>query len=106
MYAAIRRYTGATELIDELQRKHDDVERTIGAVPGFVSYLAVRSGDGLTTVTVCEDQDGVDESTRRAAQWVRDNLKGSSLGAPEVMGGDVFLEFGTLRAGASSMSRH
>lgn len=105
MYATIRRYTGATELIDQLQRKHEDVERIIGGTPGFVSYVAIRSGDGLTTVTVCEDRAGAEESTRRAATWVRENLKGNAPGTPDVTGGDVFIEFGS-RTGAPAMGRH
>ena len=37
----------------------------ISGVPGFVTYAAVRSGDGGVTVTVCEDKAGTDESSRR-----------------------------------------
>ena len=46
----------------------------ISGVPGFVSYAAVRGGVGGVTVTVCEDKAGTDESARRAADWVKENL--------------------------------
>jgi hypothetical protein len=93
MYAVIRRYTGASKLIEELTRKRADVEKLMTGVPGFVAYYATRAGDGLTTVTVCADKAGAEESTRRAAGWVRENLTGVSMGAPEVTGGEVFLDF-------------
>jgi hypothetical protein len=93
MYAVIRRYTGASKLIDELARKRADVEKLMTGVPGFVAYYAARAGDGLTSVTICDDKAGVEESTRRAAGWVRENLPGASMSAPEVTGGEVFLDF-------------
>ena len=46
----------------------------ISGVPGFVSYAAFRSGGGGMTVTVCEDKAGTDESSRRAAEWVKENV--------------------------------
>jgi hypothetical protein len=45
-----------------------------GEVPGFVSYTAFRSGEGGLTVTVCQGQAGTDESSRRAAEWVKENV--------------------------------
>ncbi len=44
-------------------------------MPGFVSYAAFRSGaDSGMTVTVCQDKAGTDESSRRAAEWVKENV--------------------------------
>ena len=50
------------------------MKRLISGVRGFVSYAAVRSGDGGMTVTVCQDKAGTDESSRRAAGWVKENV--------------------------------
>ena len=50
MYAVVRSYSGpgASELFDLLGQREEDVKNLIGAVPGFVSYVAFRSGDGGT----------------------------------------------------------
>jgi hypothetical protein len=92
MYTVIRQYTGASALMDEMARKHASVEEVISSVPGFVAYYAVRSGDSLASVTVCQDQAGTEESTRRAAAWIKENLPGASLSPPQIMAGDVFVQ--------------
>ena len=60
---------------------------------GFSAYYAVRSGDALTTITVCNDQAGTDESTGAAAAWVRENMPTLTASPPEVSQGEVFLSF-------------
>ena len=61
-------------------------------MPGFVTYAAFRSGDGGMTVTVCEDKTGTDESSRRAAEWVKENA--STTGdPPTITEGDTVLQF-------------
>jgi hypothetical protein len=84
MYVTVRSYSGhgASELFDVLGQSGEEVKSLIGSVPGFVSYVAFRSGDGGTTVTICEDKDGTDESSRRASKWVRENV--STTGSPPV----------------------
>ena len=85
MYVAVRSYSGqgASELFDVLAESEEDVKSLISSVPGFVSYAAFRSGDGGTTVTICQDKAGTDESSRRAARWVMENV--SALGSPPVV---------------------
>ena len=77
MYAVVRSYSGqgASELFEQLEQRNDEIKDLIGGVPGFVSYTAVRSSEGGVTVTVCQDKTGTDESSRRAADWVKDNIK-------------------------------
>ena len=97
MYAVIRRYTGASKLIAEMERRHQDVKKEISGVQGFESYYAVRNGDHLTAITICKTKAGTTESTRRAAEWVKRNLPKASIGAPQVVEGDVFLQFEAKR---------
>ncbi|MFZ0042311.1 MAG: hypothetical protein WAK93_13455 [Solirubrobacteraceae bacterium] len=94
MYIVFRSYSGqgATELFDLLEERKADVQEVISGVPGFVSYAAVRSEDGGTAVTICQDKDGVDESNRRAAQWVSDNLD-TSISSPAITEGEAFIQF-------------
>jgi hypothetical protein len=94
MYAVVRTYSGqgAPELLDLLGRREEDVKALISGVPGFVNYAAVRSGDGGVTVTVCEDKAGTDESSRRAAEWVKENVS-ASADPPTIIEGDTLLQF-------------
>ena len=94
MYAVVRSYSGqgASEVFDVLEQRNDDVTSLIGEVPGFVSYAAFRSGDGGMTVTVCEDEAGTDESSRRAAGFVKENIS-TETDAPEITGGSTVLQF-------------
>ena len=94
MYAVVRTYSGqgASELFDLLGQREEDVKALISGVPGFVNYAAVRSGDGGVTVTVCEDKTGADESCRRAAQWVSENVSGTA-DPPAMTEGDTLLQF-------------
>lgn len=91
MYAVIRRYSGVAQLIRELESKQDDVKKVLGGVPGFVSYFAMRDGGALATITICQDRAGTEESSRTTAAWVRENLPGVRVNAPEAYGGEVFI---------------
>jgi hypothetical protein len=94
MYAVVRTYSGqgASELFDLLGQREEDVTALISGVPGFVNYAAVRSGDGGVTVTLCEDKAGTDESSRRAAKWVSENL-GATADPPAMTEGSTVLQF-------------
>jgi hypothetical protein len=94
MYAVVRSYSGqgASELFDLLGQREEDVKALISGVPGFVSYAAVRDGDGGVTVTVCEDKAGTDESSRRAAAWVNENVS-ATADPPAITEGNTLLQF-------------
>jgi hypothetical protein len=94
MYAIVRTYSGegASELFDLLGQREEDVKTLISGVPGFVNYAAVRSGDGGVTVTVCEDKAGTDESSRRAAEWVSENVSATAA-VPTMTEGSTVLQF-------------
>jgi hypothetical protein len=94
MYAVVRTYSGqgASELFDLLGQREEDVKALISGVPGFVSYAAVRGGDGGVTVTVCEDKAGTDESSRRAAEWVKESVS-ATVDPPAITEGNTVLRF-------------
>jgi hypothetical protein len=94
MYVVFRSYSGqgASELFDLLAQREQEVSALIGGVPGFVSYTAVRSGDGGMTVTICQDKAGTDESSRRAAEWVKENVS-AAVSPPEITEGSTVLHF-------------
>ena len=94
MHAVIRTYSGqgAAELFDELSRREDDARQVVATIPGFVSYVAIQSAGGGSVVTVFEDKGGTDESTRRAADWVKANI-GVAVDPPTISEGEAILHF-------------
>ena len=94
MFVVVRSYTGqgASELFDLLEQREEDVKELIGGVPGFVSYAAFRTEDGGRTVTACQDKAGVDESSRRAAGWVEENVT-VPVDPPDISEGSTVLQF-------------
>jgi hypothetical protein len=94
MYVVVRSYSGqgASELFDLLGQREEDVKELISGVPGFARYAAFRSGDGGMTVTICEDKEGTDESSKRAAGWVKENVTGT-VDPPTITEGSTVLEF-------------
>ena len=94
MYAVLRRYQGGSaQVIDAIIPRRAEVEQILRGVPGFVAYYAVRTGDGGVTITICQDQAGTAESTRRAAAWVRENVAAAAGSPPEVTEGEVVINF-------------
>jgi hypothetical protein len=94
MHAVVRSYSGqgASEVFDLIGDQEDEVRELISGVPGFVSYTAIREGDGGVTVTMCDDKAGTDESSRRAAEFIKDRLTASAA-APDIVEGDTFIQF-------------
>jgi len=85
MYAVVRRYASGAALADALVKSQPEVTALLTSIPGFKAYYALRSDEGaVATITVCDDKAGVDESINRAAGWVRANLAGASVSAPEI----------------------
>jgi len=93
MYIVVRTWTNAGALADAMLQKQQEVTDLIGGVPGFVAYYATRAGNILTTVKVCDSNEGTEESTRLAGEWVKKNVTGASIGAPQIAEGETFLQF-------------
>ena len=74
MYAAVRRYEGVTDP-SEAGRVNEGFVPLISKVPGFVAYYWVDAGGGvMISTSVFQDQSGAEESNKRAADYVRQNL--------------------------------
>jgi hypothetical protein len=94
MYVVVRRYVGASKLIDDTLERQSDVKELLSSVPGFRAYYGVNTGNGgVTTITVCDDQAGTSESSRRAAEWVRNNVSDLTIAPPEIIEGEAYLNF-------------
>jgi heme-degrading monooxygenase HmoA len=94
MHVVVRHYKGSSKLIDELVSRRSDVEELIRGVPGFVSYHLVRTADGGASISVYQDKAGTDESIKRAAAYLKENLDGVAAGPPEIIEGDSVINFG------------
>ncbi len=95
MYASVRRYAGSDPgLFDEVASQRQDLEATMRRAPGFRAWYLVRTGDGMMTITLCDEQAGADESVRLAAGWIRDNMPQLAPNPPEVSNGEVTLQLG------------
>lgn len=94
MHAVVRRYAGASQLADAMTERAQEVQELLTGVPGFRAYYALRSSNGtVVTITVCDDRAGTTESTRRAAEWVGQNLGGGTMDPVQVTDGETFLGF-------------
>ena len=95
MYATVRRYTAkkgaAAGLRAELKKSFLPVVRSI---KGFEKYYYVSGGeengrDVLLTVTVCQTREGVEESVRKAAEWVKQHARDADVASPVITSGEV-----------------
>lgn len=93
MKTVIRKYSGkgAPELIALLHQRTSDTKSTIGSIPGLISYTVIRTHGGGCTVTVCEDEAGVQESNRRANEWIATHASHLGTNPPEITEGSVVL---------------
>ena len=89
MHAAIRRYR-VTDIDALVSKVEDEFVEQVKEIDGFVGYYVIDGGDGTAaSVTVGETEDAVEDSTRRASEWVRESAADLIEGAPEVTAGEV-----------------
>ena len=89
MHATMRYYPGNTELADQLASRADDIRSVISGVAGFRAYYVLQLDDATVSITVCDDAAGTEESTRVAAEWLRENMPEVAASPPMVSAGAV-----------------
>jgi hypothetical protein len=92
MHASIRQYLSSDAA--EVGRRASDESSGFGPVArgiqGFQAWYLIDSGDGtLTTITICDDEAGVNESVEKAREWVGENAADLIEGVPTVTNGRV-----------------
>ncbi len=91
MHAAIRQYQVAGSVDEVIRGMNEGFVPIIKDASGFRAYYALDAGGGrLATVSVFEDRNGAEESTRMAADWIRQNMASLLPNPPEVLEGEVF----------------
>jgi hypothetical protein len=91
VYAVIRAYAGNSELANALAEHEGEIRQVIGGIDGFKAYYLLRLAEGTSTVSVFEDREGAEESSRAAAAWLAENLPDLNVAAPYVTAGDVLI---------------
>ena len=86
MYAAIRRYQINPEYSDEVVRQiAEDFAPLIKAVERLIEYYVLDAGDGVfVTITICEDEAGVEEASRKATEWMKQYLATTILSQDDI----------------------
>jgi heme-degrading monooxygenase HmoA len=93
MFVVIRAYPGNPDLADKLAEHEDDIRQVISGISGFKGYYLLKLAEGTTTVSVFEDQEGAEASTRAAAAWLAENLGDLNVAAPYVTAGEALVSF-------------
>jgi hypothetical protein len=93
MYAVIRAYSGNFDLADTLAEHEEEIRQLIGAINGFRAYYLLKLAEGTSTISVFDDQEGAEESSRAAAAWLAENLPDLSVAAPYVTAGEALVAF-------------
>ncbi len=90
MYATVRRYEGVTDPSEAAWRVNEGFVPLISQVPGFLAYYWVdASGSVMVSTSIFEDQAGAEESNRRAADYVRQNMAPLLPNPPQITAGEV-----------------
>jgi hypothetical protein len=93
MHATVRRYEGVDESrTAELTRKAGEtLMPSLSKLPGFNGYYLIEADNGImTSIDLFETSTQASDSTRVAAEWIRDEQLESALpNPPKVTDGKV-----------------
>jgi len=93
MHATIRRYEGVDQnRTDELTRKvGESLIPRLSKLEGFSEYYLIEAGNGIvTSIGIFDTPTHASESTRIAADWVREEKLESALpNPPKVTEGEI-----------------
>jgi hypothetical protein len=91
MHVVVRKYATSPEYVARVRPQLAHLEETMRALPGFVAYYFVETDDGVTTITVTDDETGTAESMGQASSWMNENTPDHGLAAPEVTQGHTLI---------------
>jgi hypothetical protein len=95
MHATVRRYEGVDQSrTDELTKKVDEtLLPRLSKLPGFEGYYLIEAGNGvMSSIGLFDTATQADESTRVAANWVREEkLETAFPNPPKITDGEVIV---------------
>ena len=93
MHATIRRYEGVDQnRTVELTRKvNETLVPQLSKLPGFKGYYMIESGNGVfSSLGLFESHEQIEESTKLASSWVRDEkLESVFPNPPKITSGKI-----------------
>jgi hypothetical protein len=90
MYVTVRRYEGVADSGEATRRVNEGFIQLVSQIPGFVAYYFVDAGAGvMISTSVFQDQASAEESNKRAAQYVRENLASVLPNPPQITAGEA-----------------
>lgn len=90
MYISVRRYEGCTDAKELARKVNEGFVPIVSQVPGFISYLVVDAGGGVvSSISIFLNQAAAEESNKRAADWVRQNIAHLLPNPPQITAGEV-----------------
>jgi hypothetical protein len=93
-HAVVRIYPEAGPLTGILRERKDEVRSIMTSVPGFNFYGIMDTGSGIVSLTVCDSQEGIDESIARAAEWIMTNSPADfKIDPPQILQGEPVIRF-------------
>lgn len=97
MHTVVRIYKNA-DLSNALLEHKEEIEKIIRKVRGFVSYTLFRSGGSAISVTTCRDKAGCEESSRKAKEWLSENVPLGEGLRPEIYSGEDIIHMSPTEA--------
>lgn len=95
MYATTRRYEGVADPGEAARLVNESFLPLISKVPGFVAYYWADAGGGvMVSTSVFQSREGVEESNKQAADWVRKNMAPLLPNPPQITAGEVVAHTG------------
>jgi hypothetical protein len=95
MHATVRRYEGVDQSrTEELTKKVDEtLLPRLSNLPGFEGYYLIEAGNGvMSSIGLFDTSAHADESTRVAANWVREEKLETALpNPPKITDGEVIV---------------
>src|SRR5262245_13326398 len=97
MYATIRTAKIAAGTGVELAgRIKESLLSSISSLPGFISYnILATADDAFATVTIFQNQASVEESNRKAQEWIKQYASELVLTPLQVVSGEVLVHAGS-----------
>ena len=93
MHATIRRYEGVDKnrTVELTKKVSETLTPQLSKLPGFAGYYLIEAGNGvMTSFGLFENVEQADESTRVAADWVREEkLEAVLPNRPRITSGAV-----------------
>jgi hypothetical protein len=85
MFATIRRYDGVDQnrIVELTTRVNETLVPKLSKLDGFKGYYMIEAGNGvISSLGIFETSEQVDESTKVASSWIRDEKLETTLPNP------------------------